>query len=138
MTRICRVMVVEDDDAVRRLLGNVFDDEGYRFTLVRNGVEMRSALRRDSYDVAVIDVSRRGGEDGIELAELADEYGCGVILTAVDPAHGPGTSGGEWAFLEKPFRIQEMIALVDKVLKETKARCSRRPRRSETGLPLTT
>ena len=136
MARICKVLVVEDDDAVRHLLGDVFDDEGYHFTLVKNGIEMRCAFERDEYDIAVIDVSLRGGEDGLQLAELADEYGCGVILTSGDPAQVTRADESEWHFLAKPFRIQHMIELVDRVLKDTEARCERRPRSDDTGLPI--
>jgi len=136
MARICKVLVVEDDDAVRHMLGDVFDDEGYHFTLVKNSLEMRGALERDEYEVAIIDVSLRGSEDGLKLAELAVEYGCGVILTSGDPAQVARAGESEWRFLPKPFRVQNMIALVDQVLKETEARCIRRPRPGNTVFPI--
>ena len=35
MARICKVLIVENDDDVRDLLGDIFHDEGFRFAMVR-------------------------------------------------------------------------------------------------------
>ena len=135
MARICKVLIVEDHDGVRALLGDIFHDEGYRFTLVASGEEMRGALDGDDYDVVIIDVSLRGSEDGYELAEAAAEQGCGVILTTGDHGHVGRLQASGRVFLMKPFKVQELIALVDRVLKETAARCVRRKRRDGTYFP---
>ncbi len=68
MARICNILVVEDDDLVRALLGDVLDHAGYEFMLARDGAEMRAALDAEPFDVAIIDISLRGGEDGFALA----------------------------------------------------------------------
>jgi DNA-binding response OmpR family regulator len=125
MTRICKILVVEDDDAVRSLLGEVFDQEGYEFSLVRDGTEMRAALDADDFDIAVIDISLRG-EDGFALAGLASEHGCGVILTTGDPDRMSHARGSEWRSLMKPFRILPLLAMVEAVLREARAQCERR------------
>ncbi len=64
MSRICRVLVVEDDRYVRELLANVFAEEGYHFTLVADGGAMRQALADDPADpdIVVIDVDLAGRE----------------------------------------------------------------------------
>ena len=46
MARICKVLIVENDDDVRDLLGDIFHDEGFRFAMVKTGAEMRDALTR--------------------------------------------------------------------------------------------
>jgi len=135
MTRICKVLIVEDDDNVRALLGDLFEDEGYHFTLVRDGAEMEQALDGDDYDVSIIDVSLAGGESGFTLAQTARDRGCGVILTSGDPRHFERLQDGEWRSIAKPFRVQQLIALVDRVLKETAAQCVRRTRSDGTAFP---
>src|SRR5690349_6794132 len=85
MDRICNILVVEDDDSVRALLGDILDHAGYEFTLARDGAEMRAALDAEPFDVAIIDISLRGGEDGFVLGEVASGKGCSVILTTGDP-----------------------------------------------------
>src|SRR5947209_19975568 len=87
MARICKVLIVENDDDVRDLLGDIFQDEGFRFAMVKTGAEMREALDEDDYDVVVIDVTQPGYEGGFELGKAARDQGCGVILVTGDHRH---------------------------------------------------
>lgn len=127
MSRICKILVVEDDDAVRALIGDILDHTGYEFSLVTSGAEMREALDSDEFDVAIIDVSLRGGEDGFTLAELASERGCGVILTTGDPERRARLEASSRRYLIKPFRIKGLIDLVDEILRDNAALCLKRP-----------
>lgn len=128
MDRICKILVVEDDDSVRALLGEVLQHEGYDFTLTSGATDMRRALEREEYDVAIIDISLRDGEDGFALAELASEKGCGIILATGDPQQRPRLEASGRRHLLKPFRMLDLTELVDLVLKDTAALCvPRRP-----------
>ncbi|HTV90478.1 MAG TPA: response regulator [Stellaceae bacterium] len=128
MDRICKIIVVEDDDAVRALLGDVLDHAGYEFALAGTAAEMRVALDREDFDVAIIDVSLRGSEDGFALAELAGERGCGVILTTGDPAQRARLEASGRRHLTKPFRMQDLTELIDRLLKDNAALCVTRPK----------
>lgn len=134
MDRICNILVVEDDDSVRALLGDVLEHQGYEFTLASSAVEMRQALDREEYDVAIIDISLRGAEDGFVLAELASERGCGIILTTGDPRHHSRLETSGRRHLLKPFRMLDLTALVDLVLKDTAALCVARQPGDEPGV----
>jgi hypothetical protein len=41
MARICKVLIVENDDDVRDLLGDIFEDDGFRLSMVKTSAEMR-------------------------------------------------------------------------------------------------
>jgi len=131
MDRICKILVVEDDDSVRALLGDLLEHQGYDFTLASSAAEMREALEREEHDVAIIDISLRGAEDGFALAEQASEKGCGIILTTGDPAQRIRLEASGRRHLLKPFRILDLTALVDQVLKDAEALCV--PRRPPDG-----
>jgi DNA-binding NtrC family response regulator len=128
MMRICKILIVENDDHVRNLLGDVFEDEGYLFSLVKTGTEMRERLDEDDFDIAVIDVTQPGHEDGFALAQIARDKGCGPILVTGDHRHLERLQNGGGDFLLKPFRVQQLIEIIDKVLAETAAQCERRKR----------
>jgi DNA-binding response OmpR family regulator len=128
MGRICKVLIVENDDDVRHLLGDVFHDGGYRFSTVKTGAEMREALDDDDYDVAIIDVTQPGHEDGLALAQIARAQGCGALLVTGDHRHLERLEASGQHFLLKPFRVQQLMEIVDKILTETAARCVRRKR----------
>jgi DNA-binding response OmpR family regulator len=127
MTRICNILVVEDDDSVRALLGDVLDHAGYEFTLARDGTEMRAALDAEVIDVAIIDISLRGSEDGFSLGKLASEKGCSVILTTGDPERRVRLEATGRRYLMKPFRMKQLTDLIDEILRDDAALCARRP-----------
>ena len=126
MSRICNILVIEDDDAIRTLLGDILDFAGYEFAQARNGVEMREHLDREPFDVAIVDISLRGGEDGLALAQFAASRGCSIILTTGDPQQRPRLEICGRRHLFKPFRVQQMTELVDQVLSEAGALCEKR------------
>jgi two-component system, OmpR family, response regulator len=135
MARICKVLIVENDDYVRELLGEVFDDEGFLFTSVANGPEMEEALDQDDYDIVVIDVSQPGDRDGIALGELAHAQGCGVILTTGDHRHSERLEQSGRHYLLKPFRMSDLMTTVDQILTLASMECVRRKRRDGSYFP---
>jgi two-component system OmpR family response regulator len=136
MPRICKVLIVEDHDGVRELLGTVFEHEGFAFTAVETGAQMRARLDEDDYDITVIDVLLPGGEDGFALAEAARELGCGVILITGDHRHLERLDRSGHYHLLKPFRLQDMMALIERVLAETARLCARRKRSDGSCFPV--
>jgi DNA-binding response OmpR family regulator len=135
MARICKVLIVENDDYVRALLGEAFDDEGFEFDTVESGAEMEDALDDDDYDIVVIDVTQPGDKDGVALADIAHAQGCGVILTTGDRRHAERLEQSGRHHLFKPFRIDELMALVDRILTAATAQCVRRQRRDGSYFP---
>jgi two-component system OmpR family response regulator len=135
MSRICKVLIVEDHDDVRELLGAMFEHEGFDFAAVETGAQMRAALDEDDYDITIIDVLLPGGEDGFALAETARELGCGVILITGDHRHIERLEQSGHYHLLKPFPLQDMIALIERVLTETANLCTRRKRGDGSGFP---
>lgn len=138
MTRICRVLIVENDAFVRNLLADVFEHEGYQFSTVATGAEMRNALDAEDYDIIVIDVTQPGNEDGFALAQIAREQGCGTILVTGDHNHRERLESSSHPYLLKPFRIQQLTEIADKILIETAAQCIRRTRGDGTLFPART
>jgi DNA-binding response OmpR family regulator len=138
MPRICKVLIVENDDDVRNLLGNVFDHEGYRFAQVKTGAEMHQALDEDDYDIAVIDIVLPGSEDGFALAQIARDQGCGVVLITGDHRHLERLQADGQHYLAKPFRMQQLLEMADKVLAASAAQCVRRKRGDGSFFPVRT
>ena len=128
MTRICKVLIVENDDGVRDTLAHVVADEGYLLATLKTGREMSSALDDEDYDIVIIDVTQPGLEDGFALARVARERGCGVILVTGDHRHLENLQESGEHFLLKPFRVRALTTLAEKILMEIAAQCIRRKR----------
>jgi two-component system, OmpR family, response regulator len=130
MARICRILVVEDNDGVRDLLQGLFDEQGYEIAVVAGGQEMRQALARESFDVALIDVTLPGADDGFALAEVAGKEGCGIILVTGDIRHFDRLRDSGFSYLLKPFRIEQVLTLVEELIRQ--ADCKLGERRDQT------
>jgi len=128
MPRTCKVLIVENDDAVRSLLGDLFEHEDYEFSTVRTGAEMRTALDDEDYDIVVIDVTQPGHADGFALAQIARDQGCGAILVTGDHRHIERLENSGQHFVLKPFKVQQLLEVADKILVQTAAQCVRRRR----------
>ncbi|HEX6842743.1 MAG TPA: response regulator [Stellaceae bacterium] len=120
MKRICRVLVVEDNDGIRDFLQALFDDEGYHIAIVGGGEQMRAALAKDRFDVALIDVTLPGPDDGFALAKLASAAGCGVILVTGNARHFEAVKASGHRYLLKPFRVERLLALVSELVAAVK------------------
>lgn len=129
MTKVCKVLVVEDNAEIRELLGNLFGYEGYRFECVATAEACREELAKGDVDVAVIDVVIPGPDDGLSLAKEAADLGCGVILVTGHHDHFTSVENGGHRYLYKPFAIKSLLELVDQTLHETRRRCKVKGRR---------
>jgi DNA-binding response OmpR family regulator len=129
MARVCKVLIVENDDYINELLEEAFSEEGFLFTAVASGAEMEEKLDEDDFDIVMIDVTQPGDKDGLALAEIAHAQGCGVILTTGDHRHSERLEKSGRFFLLKPFRMRELMTMVDQILTIASIECVRRKRR---------
>ncbi len=121
----CRILVVEDDEQVRHLLAEGIAVEGYDVEVVRSGPD---ALTRDdfgTFDMAVVDLSLPGGLDGWSIADYAAGLGIGVVVITGHPEQYHRLLGSGYVFLRKPFRLPELVAEIELVLKRVGSDCER-------------
>jgi len=127
-----RVLVVEDETALARVVGEYLRREGFDVDLAHDGPSAVDIARREHPDLVVLDVMLPGF-DGIEvcrqLRQFSDAYV--VMLTARDEEIDKvlALSMGADDYVVKPFSPRELIARVKAML--------RRPRTTD-GPPGTT
>ncbi len=108
-----RILLVEDDEAVRELAKVMLTDNGYTVTSVAGGAEALEEARRSAFDLLVSDVIMPG-MNGLELHRKIAEFAPG--LKALYISGYPAGSGslrnlfkeGEH-LLQKPFTIAELL-----------------------------
>jgi DNA-binding NtrC family response regulator len=124
MPKICKVLVVEDHEGIRALLGNALEREGYNFTLVPSG-DAGELIEDGDHEIVVIDVPL-AHEDAFALAMQAAEGGVGVILTTGHEQYVPTVMGSGHRHILKPFKLEAMLKLVDEVVEDLERRCVKR------------
>jgi len=112
--KVMRVLIAEDDKALRDVLGRGLLEAGYSVDAVVDGTGAVSALRSREYEVAVLDW-RMPGLSGVEVIERV--RGAGVrtpilLLTARDTTFDKvqGLNAGADDYLIKPFEFGELLA----------------------------
>jgi len=124
MEQTPHVLIVEDDRETRELLCRYLTGRGFRATSVRDGVEMREALKAGSFNLLVLDLLLPG-EDGLSLCRglRAAQSGVPIImLTALgeESDRVVGLESGADDYLPKPFSPRELVARIVAVLRRAK------------------
>lgn len=114
-----RIFVIEDDEAIRRLLCMNLSVAGYEPVPAKDGQEaLRMIMNGDHFDIALLDVMLPG-IDGFHLMEPLKAHGIPVIyLTAKNDLESKltGLTSGAEDYIVKPFEIMELLVRMEKVL----------------------
>ena len=118
-----RVLVVDDEPAVRYSLARTLQFEGYDVVVANDGVAALDAVRTEHPDVVILDVMMPR-MDGLEACRLlrADQYTLPVLMLTARDSVGDRVAGldaGADDYLVKPFALQELLARVRALLRRS-------------------
>jgi two-component system, OmpR family, response regulator MprA len=120
-----KILVVDDERAVRESLRRALELEGYEIELAGDGNEALSTLGRDEPqpDAVILDVLMPG-LDGLEVCRRLRATGSRVpvlMLTARDEVENrvAGLDAGADDYVTKPFALEELLARVRALLRRT-------------------
>ncbi|MFC4041146.1 response regulator transcription factor [Dactylosporangium siamense] len=118
-----RILVVDDDAAVRDSLARTLRFEGYQVDTARDGQEALEAARTDEPDAVILDVSMPR-MDGLQACRRLRGEGLLVpvlMLTARDSVGDrvAGLDAGADDYLVKPFALQELLARIRALLRRS-------------------
>ncbi|HEY0173521.1 MAG TPA: sigma-54 dependent transcriptional regulator [Pyrinomonadaceae bacterium] len=118
MSRKIRVMVVDDDAVLRKLVTNQVARMGFDSTPAQSGEEALEALAKSDFDVMLLDIRMPGlsGLDTLREVRKLEDAPEVVMLTA-DTSLGTGIEAmrlGAYDYLTKPATLDEIEAVVRK------------------------
>ena len=132
-----RVLVVDDDPAIRQMLAEYLGQHGYEVALAASGSAMRAELERAAPAVVLLDIGLPG-EDGLTLARyLRERHELGIIMVTgagevIDRVAGLEVGADD--YIAKPFDPRELRARLKSVLRRLGSRESpKRPLRVSIG-----
>lgn len=121
-----RILVIDDSDDIRRLLTRVFRERDYQVFESASGAEALQKVREVAPDLLLLDAQlpEVHGFDVCRRIKASRRYGHLPIVMLSGVYRGwrfeedLRRSYGVDAFLEKPFRIGEVVAAVERALSE--------------------
>ncbi|GBG07710.1 DNA-binding response regulator [Paenibacillus agaridevorans] len=118
-----KVLVIEDEPTLARLLSYNLTQEGYETTVIDHGSEgLQTALQR-GFDLIILDIMLPG-MNGFEVLSRLRQHGVRtpvIILTARNAEEEvvQGLKHGADDYITKPFGVAELLARVSAVLRRT-------------------
>ena len=115
-----RILVVDDEAVICRLLQAVLGEAGYRVTALQDSEDAIKALGRESFDLVISDVRmpRANGVDILKAVKMRSRNTAVILMTAFGTtktaveAMRLGTSD----YISKPFRNEDIRFIVEGVL----------------------
>jgi DNA-binding response OmpR family regulator len=115
-----KILVVDDDADLRWMVNKYLSKHNFAVTLTEDGIKMREALERETFDLAILDINLPG-EDGLSLARyLRGNHNIGIIMLSAAAEvfdRIVGLEMGADDYVTKPFEPRELLARVKSVLR---------------------
>lgn len=135
------ILVVDDEADIRELIAGILEDEGYAVRTAADANAALRAIKARKPSLCVLDIwMQGGGMDGLELLGVIHELdpdipcimisGHGTIETAV-----AAIKKGAYDFIEKPFKTERLIMVVQRALEVTSLRRENKRLRSQAVVP---
>jgi len=116
--RRARILLVDDDEAVRSVLGRALVEDGYEVVEVKDRREAVAATGPEFFDLVVTNVSMPGLTGKEMAAELQRRFPGLTVLHLDDMAHPLGADlPPEISAIAQPFSMEGLLAAVAYLLK---------------------
>ncbi|HKI31540.1 MAG TPA: response regulator, partial [Gemmataceae bacterium] len=114
------ILVVDDEVDTCRNLSDILTDLGYAVDVAHDGPSALELVRRNAYDVALLDL-RMPGMDGLELFHRIRQLRSGTVGIIVTAYVGTDTAeralaAGAWQVLAKPVDFPRLLGLVEEAV----------------------
>jgi two-component system phosphate regulon response regulator OmpR len=113
-----KLLLVDDDPAVRRMLLRVLDEENYEVRAAKSGAEALKFAAMETFHLVLLDINLPG-EDGWNICQQFMNFHPElpiIIITARSNQLFPALASGVGALLEKPLDMARMLRTVSGLL----------------------
>jgi two-component system phosphate regulon response regulator OmpR len=130
------ILVVDDDDRLRRLLHRYLTENGFRVTAAADAADGRAKMNSIAFDLVVLD-RMMPGENGIDFAQSLRVTSSIPILMLTAMAESGDRIGGLEAgaddYLTKPYEPRELLLRINNILRRLPAEPDETPTEARLG-----
>jgi two-component system KDP operon response regulator KdpE len=131
-----RILVVDDDPQIRRVMKMTLSNEGYEVQDARTGEEAQELLRESKYDLMLLDMNMPGlgGLETCKAVRAASDLAI-IMLTVRNTEQDKvaALDAGADDFITKPFSTPELLARIRAALRRVPAPPNAGPQRLALG-----
>ena len=120
------ILIVEDEDDIRAMIGGILEDDGYEVRLTATSAEAINSLKSRKPSLMILDVWLKGSTmDGIELLDSIKKShpnmpviiisGHGTVETAVSAIRK-----GAYDYIVKPFKADKLLVTCKRALENAR------------------
>ena len=115
------ILIIDDEDGIRNVLGDVLQDEGFAILRAPDGLQGLRLLKNEVIDLVFLDVWMPGMGGLDVLRAIREEFSeVPVVMisghASIDVAV-KAVKNGAWDFVEKPLSMDKTLAVVANALK---------------------
>ena len=137
------ILIVDDEDDIRELVSGILEDEGHGTRTARNSDEAIAAISARRPHLVLLDIWMQGSKlDGLQLLEVLKQQHAAVPVVMIS-GHGNIETAvsaikiGAYDFIEKPFKADRLILVVERALETSRLRREVNELRSKAGAEMT-
>ena len=111
-----KILIIDDERAIRNSLGEILSDEGYEVDVAENGSQGISMVDKEKYSIIFCDI-KMPGMDGIEVLDKLSEMGCDAAVVMIS-GHGDISTAvecikkGAFDFISKPLDLNRILITI--------------------------
>jgi two-component system response regulator GlrR len=116
-----RILLADDDESVRKMVGRVLESEDYDVLLAQTGREAISKVLSGSPDLVLLDIKmpERNGWEAFELIDRIHPFMPVIVITARPNQREYATQVGIDALMEKPLDLALLLKTIRDLLDES-------------------
>ncbi|UCB52081.1 MAG: response regulator [Candidatus Zixiibacteriota bacterium] len=125
-----KILVVDDDPIIRKLLLEVLTNDGHQVNVADNGLEGLRLARRQPFELVLMDVHMpimNGLETLIQIRQLFPQTAVAMMDSYPDQLVREAENRGALTCVHKPFDLEEIREIIRMVgsanLEERQSRC---------------
>lgn len=129
-----KILIVDDDDRLCRLVSRHLEHDGFHTSRACNGEDMHRQLQQELFSLIIMDIIMPG-EDGVSLArEIRSFSDIPIIFLSAKAEIADKVNGleiGADDYITKPFEQAELLARIHSVLRRSRPDSSRQRKKSQ-------
>jgi two-component system nitrogen regulation response regulator NtrX len=122
------ILIVDDEQDIRELIGDILRDEGYQTRLAANSDDCMAEINADPPSLMILDIWLKDSRmDGIDILKTVKRDNPDIPVVIIS-GHGnieiavAAIKQGAYDFIEKPFNIDQLMVVVARAMETSRLR----------------